>query len=141
MDVVINYWAVILAAISAMVVGTVWYSPLLFQKAWEKTVKLDKKKGMKEMPWVMGVTFIAALLTAYILAHVTFLSHKFFGNSFMQDALSTAFFLWIGINTPAILSGSLFEQRRKKGILINVGNQLVTLLVMGLIIGAFGVAA
>lgn len=140
MDVVINYWAVILAAISAMVVGTLWYSPLMFKNAWEKTVHLDKKKGTKELPWVMAVTFVAALLTAYILAHVTFLSHKFFGNSFMQDALSTAFWLWLGINTPAILSGSLFEQRRKKGILLNVGNQLVTLLIMGLIIGAFGVA-
>lgn len=140
MNVVVNYWAVILAAVSAMVVGTIWYSPLLFQKVWEKTVHLDKKKGAKELPWVMTVTFVASLLTAYVLAHVTFLSHKFFGNSFMQDALSTAFWLWLGVNTPAILSGSLFEQRRKKAIILNCGNQLVTLFVMALIIGAFGIA-
>jgi Protein of unknown function (DUF1761) len=139
MDVLVNYWAVILAAISAMVVGTVWYSPIMFQKTWEKMVSLDKEKGMKELPWVMGLTFIASLLMAYVLAHVSYLSNQFFGNSFMQDTLTTAFWLWLGINTPAILSGSLFEQRRKKAILLNVGNQLVTLMVMGLIIGLMGV--
>jgi|GEM_PF-2097435 len=58
----------------------------------------------------------------------------------MQDALSMVFWLWLGINTPAILSGSLVEQRRKKAMLINIGNQLVTLVVTALIIGAFGIA-
>ncbi len=50
MNVAINYWAVILAAVSAMIVGAIWYSPLLFKNAWEKTVKLDKQKGTKDLP-------------------------------------------------------------------------------------------
>jgi hypothetical protein len=139
MDVVVNYWAVILAGISAMVVGSIWYSRFMFQKPWEAMVRIDKKRGMKELPVVMTVTFLASLLMAYVLAHVAFLSNKFFGNSFLQDTLSTAFWLWIGINTPAILTGSLFEQRRKKVILMNLGNQFVTLMVMALIIGGIGV--
>jgi hypothetical protein len=111
----------------------------MFQKPWEAMVRIDKKRGMKELPVVMTVTFLASLLMAYVLAHVAFLSNKFFGNSFLQDTLSTAFWLWIGINTPAILTGSLFEQRRKKVILMNLGNQFVTLMVMALIIGGIGV--
>lgn len=139
MDVIVNYWAVILAGISAMAVGSIWYSKAMFQKPWEDMAKIDKKKGMKELPMVMTVTFLGALLTAYVLAHVAFLSNKFFGNSFLQDTLSTAFWLWLGISTPALLASGLFEQRRKKLILMNIGNQLVTLIVMALIIGSMGV--
>jgi hypothetical protein len=140
MDVAVNYWAVILAGISAMVVGSIWYSRVMFQKPWEAMARIDKKRGRKELPMVMTVTFLASLLMAYVLAHVAFLSNQFFGNSFLQDTLSTAFWLWLGISTPALLTGGLFEQRRKKLILMNLGNQLVTLIVMALIIGSIGIS-
>lgn len=137
MSIDVNFWAVLLAGISAMVVGTLWYSPMVFGDVWRKTVKLDKKKMQTEMVQTMIITFFAALVTALTIAIITFLYNQFYGHSFLEAGVITAIWLWIGINTPAILSGSLFEQRRKKAILINVGNQLVTLVVMGLIIGAW----
>ena len=76
MSVEVNYLAVLLAAISSMVVGSLWYMPAGFGKAWMKLtgVKPDRSKmtGGK-MAWMYGSVFVCSLLTAYILAHVTLL--------------------------------------------------------------------
>lgn len=140
MEVSINYWAVLLAGISSMVVGSVWYAQGVFGKTWAKLAKVDMNKSTSgsQMASMLGLTFIASLVTAYVLAHVTFLSHHLFGNSYLQDALTTAFWLWLGFTAARILTHDLFEGRRKKLTLLNLGNELVTIMVMGLIIGAMG---
>ena len=137
MEVQINYLGVLVAGLSSMVVGTLWYGPL-FGKMWMKMVKLDKKRSREEMPLVMGSTVVLSLLMAYILAHVAFISSHFFDYTFMHACLTTALWLWLGMIVPAIVIGGLFEQRRKKLIFLNISNQLVTVLVMALILGWFG---
>jgi hypothetical protein len=72
------------------------------------------------------------------LAHVAFLSNNFFQNEFMQDTLTTAFWLWLGFTAARILTHDLFEGRRKKLTLLTFGNEFVTVMVMALIIGAMG---
>ena len=143
MNVDVNYLAVFLAAVSSMVVGSLWYMPGVFGKAWMKMtgITMDKNKGMSAgaTTWMYGSVFVASLVTAYVLAHVTFLSHRYFGNSLLQDALSTAFWLWLGFVAARFVTHDAFEGRRKKLTLLNLGNELVTLLVMGLVIGAMGV--
>ena len=37
----INYWAVLLATISTMVVGSVWYTPKVFGTRWAKLANVD----------------------------------------------------------------------------------------------------
>ena len=137
MEVSVNYWAVLLAAVSSMVVGSVWYAKGVFGTMWGKLAHVDmtKKVSGGQMATMLGLTFVASLVTAYVLAHVTFLSNQFFGNSYMQDALSTAFWLWLGFTAARILTHDLFEGRRKKLTLLTWGNELVTIMLMGLIIG------
>lgn len=141
MDVEVNYLAVLLAGASSMVVGSIWYARGVFGNTWAKLAKVDMDKPMdgKKMGLMLGMTFLASLVTAFVLAHVTFLSNKFFGNSFLQDALTTAVWLWLGFTAARIFTHDLFEGRRKKLTLLNWGNELVTVLVMALIIGAMGV--
>lgn len=137
MDVVINYWAVLAAAAASMVVGAIWYSPSVFGDAWMKLAKVnpDSKTTTTQMTLMYIGTFIASLLTAYILAHVTFLSHHFFNNNFVQDALSTAFWLWLGFTAARVYVHDTFEGRRKKLTLLTISHELVTVFVMALIIG------
>lgn len=134
----VNYVAVVLAALSSFVVGMVWYSKPVFGAQWMKMVGMTEEKSKKGMAKAMSMSLVAALLAAYVLAHVIFLSHQFFGNSFLQDALSTALWVGIGLQASVIVVHDSFEQRRKKLTLMNIGNQLVTVLVMGLIIGLLG---
>lgn len=141
MEVEINYWAVLLGALSSMIVGSVWYMPAIFGKAWAKMAKVDTKKKMKvsESTIIFGSTFVASLVTAYVLAHVTYLSHYFFSNSYLQDALSTGFWLWLGLTAARFLVHDLFEGRRKMLTLLNIGHEFATIMVMALIIGFMGV--
>ena len=141
MEVDINYLAVVLAALSTMVVGSIWYTPSVFGKMWGSLAKVDMNKKMSgmEMTWLMGSAFLASLVSAYVLAHVAFLSNKFFGNSFLQDSLSTGFWLWLGFAATRIFVHDSFEGRRKKLTLLNVSHELVTILVMALVIGLMGV--
>lgn len=140
MEVSVNYLAVLLAAVSSMVVGATWYAQGVFGKIWAKLakVKMDKNDTPSQMAVLFGGVFVASLITAYVLAHVTFLSNHFFGDNFLQNALSTAFWLWLGLTAARIFTHDSFEGRPRKLTLLTAGHELVTLLVMGLIIGLMG---
>lgn len=140
MDVSVNYLAIFLAAASSMVVGSIWYAQGVFGKTWAKLAKVDMSKDVKgsDMTVLLGLTFLASLVTAYVLAHVAFLSNQFFKNDFIQDALMTAFFLWLGLTAARMYTYDLFEGRPSKLTLLSVGNELTTLLVMALVIGGMG---
>lgn len=138
MGVDINYWAVLLAAISSMVVGSIWYAKKVFGTEWAKLVGLDEEKMGKGAAVALSLTFLLSLVTAYVLAHVTFLSHSFFQNSYLQDALSTGFWLWLGFTAARMLTHDLFEQRRRKLSAMNLGNEFATIMVMALVIGLLG---
>lgn len=136
MSVEVNYLAVLLAAVSSMAVGTVWYAKGVFGETWAKLAKVKLgDMGGTNVAAAMGLTFVLSLLTAYVLAHVSFLSNKFFGNSFFQDAVSTAFWLWLGLVVTRMTTHYLFEQKPSKLIWLNIGNEFVTIMLMGVIIG------
>lgn len=138
MDVEVNYLAVVLAMLSSMVVGSVWYAESVFGKQWAKLARIDMKKNKGSVFVPIATTMVVSLITAYVLAHVTFLSNYFFGNSFLQDALTTAFWMWLGFTAARFITHDAFEGRPRKLTLLNVAHELVTLLLMGLIIGLFG---
>lgn len=137
MNVEINWLAVVLAAVSSMIVGSIWYMPSVFGNSWMKMTKSKMGKGASagKMAWMYGSVFAASFVTAYILAHVTFLSNRFFGHSYLVDALTTGFWLWLGFTATRLYVHDTFEERRKMLTIMNTGHELVTILVMALIIG------
>lgn len=139
MNVHVNYLAVLLAAVASMVVGMVWYAKPVFGTKWMGLVKLDDKKMKAKMPQATAIAFVCSLVTAYVLAHVIFLSNSFFHDTFMLDALTTAFWLWLGIAAARVITHDGFEQRPMSLTAMTIGNQLVTLLAMAAVIGAFGI--
>ena len=139
MEVQINFWAVLAAMASSLVVGSIWYSPQVLSKQWSKLAKIDMTKDRGSVMKPMAITIVVSLITAYVLAHVAYISNQFFGNSFLQDSVTTAFWLWLGLTAARFITHDAFEGRPAKLTLINIGNEFVTLLVMGLVIGLLGV--
>lgn len=135
MEVAVNWWGVILATLSTMVVGSIWYTPKVFGNKWMKLVGKSEKDLGKNGMWPMVVTLIVSFISAYVLAHVSFLSNQYFHNSFMQDTLTTAFWLWLGFVAARMVTHDAFEGRPWQLSLMNLGHELVTVLVMGLFIG------
>lgn len=134
MGVELNWLAVVLATLSTMVVGTIWYTPKVFGAKWEKLARIDKK-NMANPTVAIGTTLVVSFITAYVLAHVSYLSNSFFGNSFLHDAVTTAFWMWLGFTAARIITHDAFENRPRQLTLLTVSHELVTFLVMGVIIG------
>jgi hypothetical protein len=140
MEVQVNWLAIILATASTMVVGSIWYTPKVFGNLWMKLARIDKK-NMANPTKAIGITLLVSLITAYTLAHVAYLSNSFFHNSFLQDSLTTAFWLWLGLTASRIITHDLFENRPTKLTLLTISHEFVTLMIMGLIIGLIEPAA
>ncbi len=140
MEVQISWLAVVLATLSTMVVGSIWYTPAVFGTRWGKLAKVDMKRKMTTADTVklFAPVVVAAFISSYVLAHVIYLSNSFFGNSWLQDALSTGFWVWLGFVAARMLTHELFENRPKQLFYINAAHELVTIMVMALIIGLIG---
>lgn len=141
MNVDISWWAVVLATVSSMVVGAVWYARPVFGNIWARLtkVKLDGMAGKDAAPALIA-TLVVSFLTAFVLAHLTFLSHAYFHGNYMQDALATAFWGWLGLTAARFVTHDAFERRPVALTALNCAHELVTLLVMGVVIGLFPVA-
>lgn len=128
----INWLAVIVAGLSAFAVGGIWYSRPLFGNTWMADSGLTEeqiKQGNKGK--IFGFTVIFSLVMAINLA------------MFLADAKTTASWgatagFLAGIWTfCAIAIHSLFEIKSWRHIFINGGYSIVSLTLMGLIIGAW----
>jgi hypothetical protein len=137
-DVEVNYVAVVVAAIAGMAVGALWYDMRVFGKAWARLAKVDMKKNRGSVWKPVAVSFVATLVTAYILAHFTWLSYGYFGESYLVSALNTAFWAWLGFTAARAVVSNAFEGRPWKLLAINLSHDLATLLVIALVLGLFG---
>ena len=135
MDVNVNWLAVVLATASSMVVGTIWYARSVFGNKWMKLAKVDPKMATEGSVKAIATTIVVSFITAFVLAHVTFLAHEYFNNSFLQDALSTAFWTWLGFTAARFITHDAFEGRPVALTAMNVAHEFVTFMVMALIIG------
>jgi hypothetical protein len=128
MDVVINYWAVLGAAIANMVVGSLWYGPL-FGKKWQQLMGFtsDSIKSMKmsSMQAMFG-GLITALLMSYVLAHFVSL----LGIFDMKGGTEFAFWTWLGLVVTTQAASVLWEGKSWKLFCLNATQSLVSIIVM-----------
>lgn len=106
---------------------------------WIKLAKIDMKKNGGNAFKPIAITMVVSLITAYVLAHVSFLSNHFFHNGFFQDAMMTAFWVWLGFTAARVITHDAFEGRPAKLTLLTVSHEFVTIMIMGAIIGWFGI--
>ncbi|MBI4019754.1 MAG: DUF1761 domain-containing protein [Candidatus Aenigmarchaeota archaeon] len=124
----VNLVAVVVAAVLNIVIGMLWYSPLLFGRKWLSAMGLKKGEMKKEgMAKVHVLMFIAALIMSYVLA--TFID--FTAATTAMQGVATGFWVWIGFVATTLLPVYIFENRPKQLYGIYAAYQLVFLLVAG----------
>ncbi len=137
MNIEVNYIALVAAGVVSMVVGFLWYGPMLFAKPWMKLMGHSAetmKKAQKEMGKYYALSFAASLLTAFVISHTLTLSENFYHYPPLSTALNTAFWVWLGFVMPVQLTDTIFGSKKWKLFAINTGYQLVSLLAMALVI-------
>lgn len=132
MEASVNWLAVIVAALSSFVLGGIWYSPLLFAKAWMKENGFTEEQlKNSNMAKIFGLTFVLSFVIAVNLAF-------FFGNetTWTQGMLygGLAGFGWVAMSLGTIY---LFERKSFKLWLIHAGYHTCQFIIMGAILGAW----
>ena len=127
----LNYLAIFVAALSTFLIGGVWYSPILFAKAWMEENKFtedDLKSGQAK---IFGTSFVLALIMAFNLA-------AFIGTesdvTFGLIAGFLAGFGWVGL---AMGVTYLFDRKSFRHWAIDAGYHAVSFTVMGGIVGVW----
>lgn len=156
-----NFLAILAAAISALVVGFVWYNPKVFGNAWMKAAGMSEEqvKG-GNMAKIFGLSLLFAIMLALSLQSITI--HQMGAFSMVGGDLETALpsyqafmddygdafrtfkhgvfhgvFAGIFIALPILGTNALFERKGAKYIFINSGYWIITLAIMGGIICAW----
>ncbi len=128
----LNFYAIGVSALSSFALGGLWYSPLVFGKAWMKETGITEESAKsKNMARVFGLAFIASLVIAFNLA-------MFLGSSSTLETGAFYGFL-AGFGWVAMCFGinDLFEQRSFKLFAINAGYHTVGFTIMGAILGVW----
>jgi hypothetical protein len=138
----IHLWAVGVAAVASMIVGFVWYSPLLFARPWTVAMGYDPedKAKMEELRKGAGktyaITFLLSLIGAFVLAKII----SGMSIASVPYGVKVGLAVWAGFIMPVQLTDQMFSRRSFKLFLINTGYQFVCYLAMGAILGRWGTA-
>ncbi len=127
----LNWLAIFVAALSAFLIGGVWYGPI-FGKSWmQENNFTEEQLKQRNMGLVFGLSFVLALFAAFNLA-------MFIGPEADLSFGTMAGFL-AGLGWVATMVGIhyLFEMKSFKLFFINAGYSTVALTIMGLILGAW----
>lgn len=129
----INYLAVGVASVAAFVVAALWYSPLLFGKAYARLRGLDPSATAELRPpaWELLGELGRNLIIAFVLAY--FLGRLDVGDG--AGALQLGLWVWVGFQATLLL-GAVLHERMPTGLYaIHAGDALVKMLLMAVILG------
>jgi len=129
-----NALAIIVAAIAAFAFGGAYYD--LLSKPWMQAARIDPAAvGRSAVPYV--VSFLCELLMAWVLAGV--IGHLGAGQVTLRNGIISGFFIWLGFLATCTAVNQRYEGFGWKLTLIDAGHWLGVSIVMGAVIGAFGV--
>lgn len=153
-----NFMAILVAAVTTLVVGLFWYSDMAFGKVWRQETgisKDDERKG--NMLKTFGITLICSLLLSFFMQVLVI--HQFgalgmvggdatkalpsyaafmadYGGAFrtFRHGALHGFMSGIFLVLPLNIINGLFEYKSWKYIAIRAGYWIVTLTIMGAIV-------
>jgi hypothetical protein len=128
----VNYLAIIAATAAAFIFGGIYYRVL---SKWWLVASGVKKSAVKGHPINLYViTILAELIMAFMLAGV--LAHV--GQVTFKNGVISGAHVWLGFVATTIAVNNGFGMRKPMLSVIDGGHWLGVLLVMGAILGAFG---
>ena len=155
-----NYLYLALAALVPMVMGFIWYGPMLFQKAWMKQMGFTEEslKG-GNMALIFVLSYVFSFLVAFFLQFITIHQTGAFSSMLESGATELTgealafyedFMAKYGNNyrtfkhgalhgaiggvffiLPILATQAMFERKTVKYVAINVGYWVITLALMG----------
>lgn len=154
----INFLAILVAAVSTLVVGFIWYNPKVFGGIWmrESGMTEEKMKGAN-MAMIFGLSVVYAFLIAFLLQALTI--HQFgalgmvggdptlakpsfaafmadYGDAYrtFKHGAFHGFLAGLFLVFPIIGTNALYEKRSFKYVMVTSGFWIVCFMIMGAIV-------
>lgn len=131
---IVNLFAILVAAIASMLIGMWYYSSLGFGKQWMNLLGWNKNKIDEEQKKGMGKPMIVAFLAQLLIALVL----KMFMKAFPQGiiwALVASIIAWAGFVLTTSVSDVIWEGRKPGLWVLHNAYRLIAFIVMGFILG------
>lgn len=133
-NVMVNFWAVLAAAVASIVIGAIWYGPL-FGKPFMKASGMDKlsPEQQAEMKKKMFLPYLGQLLASIVMMYVLAWLMGALGAKTPANGFQVAFWVWLGFVVPVQFGQQIWGG---KMILfwLGAGNMLLSLFAAGFLI-------
>lgn len=132
----INYAAIVFCAVASMVIGSIWYSPLLFGNAWIRLNGLSgksKKDMMKDARKAYSISLVCALILAYVLSVFTVL----LGITTVDEGIEMGLWLWLGLTASTMTTNYAYTKKPAKLLCIDAGYWGAVVLTMSAVLAVW----
>jgi hypothetical protein len=136
----ISVLGVLVAAVVSFVLGSVWYSPMLFGKQWQKLTGVSMQGGQADIAKVMVGGFAIGLVLSFFFAFTASLAALPMGIVLQNDSvvvinIAAALLLWVGFILVPSMYEILYTKKSLKLAAIDLGYQLVNLVGIAIALG------
>lgn len=129
----VNYLAALVAAVAYFLLGAVWYSPLLFSRAWIEASGVNPQQDRRNLAPLfalsLAVSFVAAVALGFLGAAA--------GVEGAADGLVLGLVCGIGFALSAIVLSYAFEGRPVKLQAINIGYNVLGIVVAAVVLSVW----
>ena len=129
----VNWWGVLAATMASFLLGGVWYAPSVFGRfgVSEAEKAATPSTGQRNVQLIFVIAFLFQWLTASLLAAVLG------PNSTIRDGVIIGVLIGCFFVTTAMGMSAIFDRRPVVRIFVNGSYHIVSLSLMGELIGAF----
>ena len=126
----LNIWAVIVAWIFSVILGSFWYSPAGFGKLWSTLSGVDmmqtpKKEATRAIIYVVISSFLQSLALGLILSSLDV--------NTIGEGIIASLILWFGFTALTTVGNTLYQRQGWKFIWLNSSFFLIVMMINGII--------
>ncbi|MFZ1300995.1 MAG: DUF1761 domain-containing protein [Candidatus Microsaccharimonas sp.] len=127
----LNYWAILVAWVFSIILGSFWYSPAGFGKLWTKLSGVDiMKLPQNEANKAIGAVIVSSLFQALALGIVLY----WIDPANVWEGLVAGLVIWFGFITLTTVGTTLYQRRSFKFLWLNSSFFLIVLVVNSVIL-------
>ena len=133
----INYLPILVSALVAFGISSLWYSPFLFGKEWLALQRIDDAEIETKKAGGIWKSYLSSIIMSIVTFSVLAFIISLVSIRSSTDGAFLGLLVWLGFILPSAISSLLWKKEPLTLILIDCINNLIILTIGGAIIGAW----
>ena len=129
-----NYLAILVCAVAYMILGAIWYSPVLFGNAWMKGIGKTKEQITADFS---PINYLFALILSFVASYGIARVMLWTGATEITDGIKIGLLLGVCFVLATMGVNDLFEKRKCSLTIMNSLYHIVAFIVIGIIMSVW----